>query len=395
MSIFYKSDLIITNDGPPLREGIVELNEDGLIVSVFQDDSFHDFKYVEGVLIPGLVNAHCHLELSHLKGQIPAHTNGMAGFIDQIFSLRANTNDDACREAMIANDKAMYDEGIVAVGDISNSSITIDVKKESGIHYHTFVEVMGMSDALAESRFENGVQLLNRFVENDLSSVSLALHAPYSISKKLIQLVNTYLKSNSPSSIHINESDDELVFCKSKVGPLKEVFEKYKLPVQDFDNLTQETVLIDVVKELTNAAPLILVHNVKTDLAEIEKSNQLNANLYWCLCVQANEYITGQAPDLKIFNSDSLNVVVGTDSLASNTNLSVWEELKIISRLNNQIPFERLIKWATINGAKALQQNNKLGKIKPGYAPGLVQISNINFENPVITFDSFTRRIKI
>ena len=167
------------------------------------------------------------------------------------------------------------------------------------------------------------------------------------------------------------------------------------MPIQDFDNLTQETVLIDVVKELTNAAPLILVHNVKTDLAEIEKSNQLNANLYWCLCVQANEYITGQAPDLKIFNSDSLNVVVGTDSLASNANLSIWEELKTLTRLNNKIPFERLIKWATINGAKALQQNNKLGKIKPGYAPGLVQISNINFENPVITFDSFTRRIKI
>ncbi|MFN5346591.1 MAG: amidohydrolase family protein [Bacteroidota bacterium] len=393
MSIFYKSDLIITNDGPPIKDGIVEVNEDGLIRSVFQNDAFENFTYVKGIIIPGMVNAHCHLELSHLKGQIPARTNGMAGFIDQVFSLRANTNDDASREAMIGNDKAMYDEGVVAIGDISNSAISIDVKKKSGIHYHTFVEVMGMSDALAESRFENGVQLLNRFVENDLSSVSLALHAPYSISKKLIQLVNTYLKSNSPSSIHINESDDELVFCKSKVGQLKEVFEKYKLPVQDFDNLTQETVLIDVVKNLTNAAPLILVHNVKTDLAEIEKANQLNANLYWCLCVQANEYITGQTPDLKIFNNDSLNVVVGTDSLASNTNLSLLEELKLISRLNNQIPFERLIKWATINGAKALSKENKIGKIKSGYKPGLTQILNINPSSPSITAESFSRRL--
>ncbi|MEN9331057.1 MAG: hypothetical protein RLZZ94_147 [Bacteroidota bacterium] len=296
---------------------------------------------------------------------------------------------------MIANDKAMYDEGIVAVGDISNSSITIDVKKESGIHYHTFVEVMGMSDALAESRFENGVQLLNRFVENDLSSVSLALHAPYSISKKLIQLVNTYLKSNSPSSIHINESDDEFVFCKSKVGPLKELFEKYKLPVQDFDNLILESILLDFVNQFTNAAPLILVHNVKTTPEEIAKANRINDNLYWCLCVNANEYITGETPDLINYNNDSLNVVIGTDSLASNKQLSVWEELKTINKLNNQIPFERFIKWATINGARALQLDNKLGKIKPGYAPGLIQISNINFENPVIAFDSFTRRIKI
>jgi len=393
MSIFYKSDLIITNDGPPLREGIVELNEDGLIVSVFQDDSFHDFKYVEGVLIPGLVNAHCHLELSHLENKITLHQFGMAGFIDQIFSWRDKSDFQECINAMLLQDKKMFDEGIVAVGDIANSSISIDVKKKSPIHYHTFVEVMGMSPASAQSRFENGVKLLNQFIENDLSNVSLALHAPYSISRKLVELVNAHLKNNSATSIHINESNDELVFCKRKEGSLKEVFEKYKLPIQDFDNLTRESVLIDIVNQLTNALPFILVHNVKTTPEEIAEANRINNNLFWCLCVNANEYITGETPELTIYNNDSLNVVVGTDSLASNKQLSVWEELKTIHKLNNQIPFERFIKWATINGARALQLDNKLGKIKPGYAPGLVQVSNIDFENPVITEDSFTRII--
>ena len=393
MSIFYKSDLIITNDGPPIKDGIVEVGDDGMIVSVFQDDTFQEYKFIEGVLIPGLVNAHCHLELSHLENKVTPLHNGMAGFIDQIFSWRDNSDMLECTNAMLLQDKKMFDEGIVAVGDIANSSISIDVKKKSPIHYHTFVEVMGMSPASAQSRFENGVKLLNQFIENDLSNVSLALHAPYSISRKLVELVNAYLEINSTTSIHINESNDELVFCKRKEGSLKEVFEKYKLPVQDFDNLTRESILIDIVNQLTNALPFILVHNVKTTLEEIAEANRINKNLFWCLCVNANEYITGKTPDLAIYNNDSLNVVVGTDSLASNKQLSVWEELKTICKLNNQIPFERLIKWATINGARALQLDNTIGKIKPGYAPGLVQVSNIDFENPVITDDSFTRII--
>ena len=156
---------------------------------------------------------------------------------------------------------------------------------------------------------------------------------------------------------------------------------------------SQESVLIDLVKQLTNAAPLILVHNVKADLAEIEKSNQLNANLYWCLCVNANQYITGETPCLDDFNTDMINVVIGTDSLASNHQLSVWEELKTLSRLNKNIPFERLIEWATWNGAKALGKQNDLGKIKPGYRPGLVGINNINYNTLSVGAESSCRRI--
>jgi len=395
MSIFYKADLIITNDGPPIRDGIVEVNEEGVIVSVFQDVTFKDYRYVEGVLIPGLVNAHCHLELSHLENKIIPRHNGMAGFIDQIFSQRDNADFQECANAMLLQDQRMSDEGIVAVGDISNSAVSIEVKKNSRIHYHTFVEVMGMSAASAQSRFDNGVSLVNQFVQNNLTNVSLALHAPYSISKKLLQLVNEHLINNSTSSIHINESNDELLFCKSKSGPLREVFEKYKLPVNDFDNISDESVLIDCVQQLNNASPFILVHNVKTTQAEIEIANQMNANLYWCLCVHANKYITNESPDLTYYTNDSLNVVIGTDSLASNHQLSVWEELKTISQLKNQIPFEQLIKWATINGAHALSMQNKIVKIKPGYAPGLVQVLNVNVNAPSITNDSYTRRVGV
>lgn len=111
------------------------------------------------------------------------------------------------------------------------------------------------------------------------------------------------------------------------------MFEKYKLPVNDFDNISDESVLIDCVQQLNNASPFILVHNVKTTQEEISMAASLNKNLYWCLCVNANRYITGEVPDIQLYNNDDLNVVIGTDSLASNNQLSILEELKSISAI--------------------------------------------------------------
>ncbi|MFM7015852.1 MAG: amidohydrolase family protein [Bacteroidota bacterium] len=395
MSKFYKSELLITNDGPPLLNGIVEVGEGGRIVSVFQDDDFTDCEFINGVIIPGFVNAHCHLELSHLKGKINSLQNGMAGFIDQLFALRNETSEQAKQTAMQSMDESMWKEGVVAVGDISNTADSITIKKNSRITYHTFIEVMGLSEKVAEARFNNGVDLLNEFKSEGLKKSSLALHAPYSISKRLISLVNEGLKANSSSSIHINESEDEIDFCSKQYGNLKTVFEKYKLPVNDFDNWSEGSVLLNIVKALNHANPFILVHNVKTTKEEIAIACELNKNLYWCLCVNANRYITGEPPNLSLFNNDELNVVIGTDSLASNYQLSVWEELKSIAAKKSEMPFERLIKWATLNGANALSLGSNLGKIKPGYHPGLVQILNVNTVNPKITANSYSKNIDV
>lgn len=385
MSKFYKSELIITNDGPPLPNGIVEVNEEGCILSVFQDDSFTNYEFVNGIIIPGFVNAHCHLELSHLKGKINPLQNGMAGFIDQLFSLRNDASDEAKQTSMSGNDASMWKEGIVAVGDISNSADSIAVKSKSKIAYHTFIEVMGLSESVAAMRFNHGLKLFNDFKLAGLLNASLALHAPYSVSRQLINLVNEYLKENSISSIHINESSDELEFCKERKGNFIEVFAKNNLPYKEFDNFSEHSVLLDMVKKLNHASPFILVHNVKTTQEEISRSTSLNKNLYWCLCVNANRYITGEVPNLNYYNNEEINVVIGTDSLASNHQLSILEELKSISSIDSGIPFERLIKWSTWNGARALGMEKKLGKIKPGYTPGLVQLMNVNTHAPVFT----------
>jgi cytosine/adenosine deaminase-related metal-dependent hydrolase len=138
---------------------------------------------------------------------------------------------------------------------------------------------------------------------------------------------------------------------------------------------------------------LQLVHNTFTGTNEIEEANSLYENLYWCLCVNANLYITGNLPNLSYFKSMQAKVTIGTDSLASNRQLSVLEELKTIHLHEPSIPLEQLIKWATINGAKFLKMQEKFGKIKPGVNPGLVLIEGINEHNLLLTATASCKRI--
>src|SRR5690606_2894262 len=104
----------------------------------------------QGIITPGFVNAHCHLELSHMKGVIPRRT-GLVPFLQRVMSLRA-ADELKIQRAMEAADNQLYDHGIVAVGDHANSGISAAVKAASKIHYHTFVEVLGFEPQLANQK---------------------------------------------------------------------------------------------------------------------------------------------------------------------------------------------------------------------------------------------------
>jgi cytosine/adenosine deaminase-related metal-dependent hydrolase len=147
------------------------------------------------------------------------------------------------------------------------------------------------------------------------------------------------------------------------------------------------------LKQLNNCNPLQLVHNTFTSAAEIETANSLYENLFWCLCVNANLYITGNLPNLSYFKNLQDKVTIGTDSLASNHQLSILDELKSIHQYEPSIPIEQLIKWATINGANFLKLSEKFGKIKPGTNPGLVLIEGINENNLLLTAAASCKRI--
>ncbi|MCI0522590.1 MAG: cytosine deaminase, partial [Bacteroidales bacterium] len=137
---------LFTSCGKPLKRGIVTVADDNTIISI--EDTGGDFsekantEFYNGIIIPGLVNCHTHLELSHMAGVLPAG-NGLAAFITSVREQREALMEEISAAVRKA-DAELFDEGIVACGDISNNSSSFSIKKESPVDYLTFIEVFGI-----------------------------------------------------------------------------------------------------------------------------------------------------------------------------------------------------------------------------------------------------------
>ncbi|MFN0188898.1 MAG: amidohydrolase family protein, partial [Bacteroidia bacterium] len=376
----YNVPLLITNDGPTLSTVCVSVLPDGTIAEIATDFN-DDAVFLDGVLIPGFVNTHCHLELSHLKNELTPNKEGMKGFIQQLFSKRFQSEEAEQINAMYAADTEMWNQGIVAVGDISNFNRSNSVKKESKIYYHTFVELLGLNPAFANAIVEKGLALQQEFLNGKKGKASLTPHAPYSCPTELLNLLLKYVNANDPLTIHMQESLDELQFCKDKSGPLTEFFNDSGISFADFIPFGEVSPLQKLLP-LFPQNKLQLVHNTYTTEEEIQQANSIHPNLFWCVCIGANLFINNKIPPVDLMYKNNCTITIGTDSLASNTQLSILEEIKCIHKHFPSIPFEVLVKAATFNGAAFLGIENRVGKIKVGYKPGLVLLENVNIHQP-------------
>ncbi len=371
---------------PPLKNGIVEIGDDGKIQAIIDTKGelkeSRNLEFYNGVITPGFVNTHCHLELSGLKGELKQKA-GLPNFLKEIVNYRKQGNSKDSFKAIELYDGLMKQKGIVAVGDISNTDLAITTKIKSEIHYHSFIEAVGLGINF-DKIFEANRELFNGFLNNNLS-VSIVPHAPYSVSKELFQRIKEFAETNnSIISIHNQESDSERQFFMDKSGGLVETFSKIGIDLNQWKPTGKNSIesIIDWLPQNNN---IIFVHNTFSKKEDVDLVNDKVQNAYWCLCPLSNLYIENKLPDFDIFNQISDNVTLGTDSLASNTTLSILDEMKTIVKNYNKIDFEKLLRWGTLNGAKALQIDKKFGSIEKGKTPGLNLISNFDFEKMQIT----------
>jgi cytosine/adenosine deaminase-related metal-dependent hydrolase len=139
--------------------------EDGTVDAIVPvAEAGEDIQQLEGILSPGLVNAHCHLELSHMKGMIPQHT-GLQEFVKQIVALR-QVAPEAIQEAIVNAETEMMANGIVAVGDISNTLDTLSQKAKHNLAYYSFVELYDLDPTRAQDKINAGIILKNTFEQN-------------------------------------------------------------------------------------------------------------------------------------------------------------------------------------------------------------------------------------
>lgn len=376
---YFKADYIHTIVEPPIANGVVQTNEHGLVIAVFsEEESLHiepsQIQVFHGSITPGFINAHCHLELSHLFNKVPEHT-GLTGFIKQLQNVR-NQNVEVIEEACIQWQQKMYDTGIVAVGDICNGSHSLKAKQKGLLHYHNFIELFSFNPEKAQHSLQHGESLLQQFIaaetndQNKFFTSTISPHAPYSTSLELIQLIADLTNpQNLPLFIHNQESKAEADMYINADGPFIEMLQNFGISTAHWKKHPEGSMLT-IAKLLKKQTKMLWVHNTFSTEEEIETVSKRIPESYFCLCPNANLFIENCLPQLKNFTGHKKNVCLGTDSLASNHALSILSEMQTLHK-NTGINFETLLQWATINGAKALGFESKLGSIEKGKTPGL------------------------
>ena len=353
---------------------------------VAKEDAGSDIEVLEGMLCPGFINAHCHLELSHLKNVIPAGT-GLVQFVQQVITQRSPL-DEAKLLAMHAAETEMYNSGIVAIGDICNTADTISIKQKSKLHWHNFIEVSGFVNAAAMQRLEAAKTIAALFAAEQQKH-SLSPHAPYSVSKTLFEQLNIET-CNQLITIHNQECAAEDELYQNKTGNFLSLFKNFGIDISSFAP-TGKTSLQSWLPFFANNQSVISVHNTFTSHADIAFASQ-HPHLYFCLCINANKYIEQKIPPIDLLRKNKANIILGTDSYASNWHLNILEEIKTIQQATSfNIPLQEILQWATINGAHALQMDDVLGSFEKGKKPGVILIQGLNGLHT--TASSFTSRM--
>jgi cytosine/adenosine deaminase-related metal-dependent hydrolase len=510
----FTADYLFTGREMAEKGSILVTKDDGTIEAILPPangenrgadpgmDPADDVEVLPGLLTPGFVNCHCHLELSHMKGLLPEKA-GMVDFLLAVIRGRGTTSEkdlDIILDAIAGAEESMLHNGIVAVGDICNTSHTLQQKGEGRMYYHNFIETMGFIEQTAPDRYNAALQVFQDFAGAytlPIAANSLVPHAPYSVSPRLFRLI-TGFPGNQLMTIHNQESQAENLFCETGQGDFLRLYQALGLDVSFFTG-TGKRSLASYLPHLYRNQTLLLVHNVDTREEDLkwlqqwtegvwedgrmdseeegrmgregggrtgseregrragegdgridsekvgrrdgegdsridseregqragEGDNRIDSekagrrggegdsridserdgrtdgrtggggvrgkDLRWCLCPNANLYIGGQLPDVDLLMRYGSRIILGTDSLASNHQLDILEEMKTLQQHFGHLSTATLLQWATYNGAEALQLDGVLGEFAPGKQPGVVHISGM--ENGRFTKGSRAQRL--
>lgn len=374
----FKADYVYPICADPIKNGIVTVDDAGKITAVIDPAASLEppdipFEQVSGIICPGFVNAHCHLELSHLKDKVTRRT-GLVNFIIELQKSRGATG-ELIADAIEKADQEMYDNGIVAVGDISNTADTVALKSKSKLYYHSFIETFGFLPERAQEVFDKALALLNEFKP---MPCSITPHAPYSVSKELFKLIQKYADGNDNLiSIHNQECEDENKFYRYKLGNFNDLYAHFGLDISYFKPQARNSVQ-SILPLLTSKQKILLVHNTCTNLKDIYFIKRFDRKINFCFCPNANLYIEGTLPKIELFIGQGYNITLGTDSLASNNKLCILNEMRTIQEKFPAISTQKLLEWGTINGAKYLGIDDDKGTIEVGKTPGLNLVTGLD-----------------
>lgn len=375
----------------PIRNGYVEYDDDGTILGL--GTCAEDEQVSSGALVPGFVNGHCHVELSHLHKKFRKGT-GMAGFIDQINELRDWAGNDVKARLVKEWMDKMWKDGVSAMADISNDSSSFHVKKAHDMYTRTFLEVFGSEPEMCEGVMKDVTALK---AEADQAGIDAAPtpHSCYTMSPQLLSASAAAGLAEGYLSYHSQESQEEEDLLLTGSGAM---YENRKRSGMSTPPVTGGSSLKYFIDRLADAKPapydehILLVHNVCLSQSDIDAAKKVMKNVYWAVCPLSNIFIHNALPPIPLMRENDLAVIVGTDSLSSNDDLDMVKEMCCLHANFPEVPMTELLEWACLNGAKFLKKDDVLGSLSKGKKPGIVRISNVDADGN-LTADSTSKRV--
>ena len=374
------ADAILPGEEPPVRDAAVVLDAQGTIVDVGRRGDVlprhtgAPVENVRGVLLPGLVNAHAHLELSALRGKV----SGGAGFVPWVEQMMGVRSAERPEEDQSGIERAVAELdafGTTAVGEVTNTLAAVPALVRRGIGGIVFHEVFGLNREQALHRLGN--------LQNDATSrdscipardfaYALAPHTVYTTHPDAVRAVLRIVRERGGrTTVHLAEHPAERIFLEEGKGPFFDFAARKHFPVESFPFPRRDP--IAAAAELDLLAPdVILVHLTDARPSELHRVARSGAPVV--LCPRSNLFIEVKLPPLGEMLRAGIMPALGTDSLASNLSLDLLAEARALGDRFPAVSKTTLLTMATAAGARALGRPD-LGRLVRGLRPGLLAVA--------------------
>jgi cytosine/adenosine deaminase-related metal-dependent hydrolase len=375
--IRYRADWILPIAGDPLPNTWVALDH-GRIAALGRpnDGGAGAVDLGHAAVMPGLVNAHTHLELSYLRDGVPPAPR----FLDWIRTVMARRRefpdaaDPRILDAAAAAIREARAAGTALAGDISNTLVTVPLLAEGGLPALVFYELLRFDEPDPAGRVQAARQRLDALPSHPDVRTALAPHAPYSVAPLLFRAIRRDLDRHpfDRSSVHLGESAEEVEFIRSGTGPWRDLLgdlgvwtEAWKPPAASPVGYLADAGFLD--------RRVLVVHGVQFAAADIARVAEIGCTIV--ACPRSNRHVGVGSPPLAAFYAAGVPVAFGTDSLASVEDLNLFGELAEARRIAPGVPVRRLLESATLTGARALGFDDEFGSIEPGKRAALICVA--------------------
>jgi cytosine/adenosine deaminase-related metal-dependent hydrolase len=376
--IYYRASWIVPIAEPPVRDGWVAVDR-GRVVALSRrrpTDGAPEIDLGEAAVLPGLVNAHTHLELSYLRDQVPP-ASAFVDWVRDMMSARRTRPDPQSPEILGAVDRAITEAlacGTAVVGDISNTLVTFGPLARSPLAAVVFYELIRFNAADACGVVERASRAIEALAPTERVRASLAAHAPYSVGPLVFRAIRQAIDRDpfSACSVHLSESEEEMEFIRTGGGPWRAILEALGswdpnwvapggTPVQFLD----ESGFLD--------RRVLAVHGVQMSAADLKRLAARGTTLV--TCPRSNGHTGAGVPPLEEFYQSGVRVAVGTDSLASAPDLNIFAEVATMRALAPSVPAAILLDSATRQGSRALGFDADFGTIEAGMLARLLAVN--------------------